>query len=68
MNEDDTFNALKRPPTEDEIEFGRGKWIYCAQHMRHHMTGWCTVSNRDKTALDANNEEEAYKARRQRNL
>lgn len=59
MNEDDTFDALRRPLTQDEIEFGRGKWIYCGQHLRYHMTGWCTVSNQDKIALKATCVEEA---------
>lgn len=57
--EEDTFDALKYPPTEDEIYFGRKKWIYCSQHRRPHLTGWCTVNNRDKTSLDAITESEA---------
>ena len=60
MTEDDTFEALRRPPTEDEIAFGRNTWIYCSQHMRPHMTGWCTVANQDKVKLDATGEEEAH--------
>lgn len=57
--EDDTFDALRKPPTEDEITFGRKKWIYCDQHLAYHLTGWCTVSNRCKTALEANDADEA---------
>lgn len=57
--EDDTFEALVRPPTEDEITFGRKKWIYCSQHMAYHLTGWCTVSNFNKVALDATTVEDA---------
>jgi len=53
MTEDDTFDALKNPPTEDEIEFGRNVFVYCNQHMGVHKTGWCTVSNRNKVKLDA---------------
>jgi hypothetical protein len=59
MNEDDTFDVLKNPPTEDEIEFGRKVWIYCGQHMAPHMTGWCTVSNRNKILLNAKTLDEA---------
>lgn len=60
MSEDDTFEALRRPMTKDEVAFGRKTWIYCNQHMAYHLTGWCTVSNRDKVKLDATNEAEAY--------
>lgn len=66
--EDDTFKALSRPPTEDEIEFGRGRWIYCDQHMAAHMTGWCTVSNRNKTQLNATDIEDAFRECRARGL
>jgi hypothetical protein len=58
--EDDTFDALRNPPTEDEIAFGRKVWVYCDQHMRPHMTGWCTVGNRNKFKLNATTQEEAY--------
>jgi len=58
--EDDTFYALKKPPTEDEIAFGRNKWIYCSEHMGPHITGWCTVSARSKRPLEAQNGESAY--------
>ena len=60
MNEDDTFEALRKPPTEDEIAFGRNAWLYCGQHLRPHMTGWCTVSTRNKIKLEAKTLEEAY--------
>ena len=39
-------------PKEDAREFGEGVWIYCNQHLRPHQTGWCTVSNRNKTKLE----------------
>lgn len=55
LSEDDTFEALRKPLTEDEKEFGRKKWIYCDQHLRPHTTGWCTVPNRNKIKLDADN-------------
>lgn len=57
--EDDTFDALRKPSTEDELAFGRKVWVYCNQHMNPHMTGWCTVSKRNKTKLEATNEEDA---------
>jgi len=53
MTEDDTFEALRRPLTEDEIAFGRNRFVYCKQHLRPHLTGWCTVNNNEKVLLDA---------------
>ena len=35
-------------------------WVYCSQHRRVHPTGWCTVPNRDKTALSGKSYEEAH--------
>lgn len=61
MNEDDTFEALRKPLTPDETVFGRKRWVYCSQHMRPHTTGWCSVSPRLKIALEAMSGEEAYK-------
>lgn len=58
--EDDTIDALRNPPTEDEIAFGRNAWIYCDQHMRPHMTGWCSVSSHHKKPLENKTEIEAY--------
>ncbi len=68
MNEDDTFEALKRQPTEDEIKFGRNAWIYCAMHMRPHKTGWCTVNSLHKQALKALTDIEAHHECRKANL
>ena len=47
--------------TEDEKAFGPEAYVYCSQHMRPHTTGWCTVSNRNKTKLAARNFEDALK-------
>lgn len=41
----------EKRPTEDEIVFGVGAWVYCSQHCKPHQTGWCSVSNRDKLGL-----------------
>lgn len=60
MTEDDTFDALRKPPTEDELAFGRKVWIYCDQHMNPHMTGWCSVGIGHKTKLEATTQDEAY--------
>ena len=60
MTEDDIVDALRRAPTEDELEFGRRRWIYCNQHGRPHMTGWCTVGNRDKILLEALTQDSVY--------
>lgn len=59
MTEDDTFEALRRPMSEDEQAFGRNTWVYCNQHLRAHKTGWCTVGNRNKIKLDAKDGHEA---------
>lgn len=48
-----------KEPTEDEIAFGKGAWVYCNQHMRAHQTGWCTVANRDKVGLGVSTVQEA---------
>jgi hypothetical protein len=47
-------------PDEDTKAFGEGRWVYCSSHMAPHTTGWCTVSPRDKTLLDARDREAAY--------
>lgn len=39
---------MKTPNAEDEL---LGPWVYCAQHLRPHESGWCTVSLRDKVGL-----------------
>ncbi len=46
--------------TEDSVKFGDDAWVYCDQHLRPHMTGWCTVSVRNKVLLRAKSAEEAY--------
>lgn len=46
---------------EDERVFGKKAWVYCRQHLRPHLTGWCTVSCINKIGLGVKNEEEAYK-------
>lgn len=40
-----------KQPTEDEQAFGINHWVYCSQHMKPHLTGWCSVSPRDKVGL-----------------
>ncbi len=52
--------------SEDERTFGVDAWVYCAQHLRAHKTGWCTVSNRDKTKLEATTEKDAAEECRRR--
>lgn len=46
---------------EDEIEFGKDRWVYCASHVNPHMTGWCSVSVKNKTLLNAMNREDAIR-------
>jgi hypothetical protein len=35
---------------EDKI-FGEDQWVYCKQHLRPHLTGWCSVGVNDKIGL-----------------
>lgn len=37
--------------TDDEKAFGVDAWVYCSQHRNAHLTGWCTVSVRDKLGI-----------------
>lgn len=53
------IEGLRKPPTEDELAFGKDAWIYCNQHCRPHQTGWCTVAPRDKVGLGVSTGEEA---------
>lgn len=46
--------------TEDAIVFGENVWVYCNQHLRPHLTGWCTVPARNKVKLDATTEDAAH--------
>ena len=46
--------------TEDEKIFGKGKWVYCRQHLQPHLTGWCGVSPREKVGLGVSTKEKAY--------
>lgn len=50
---------MSEKPTED-LSFGKEAWVYCDQHLRPHVTGWCTVSNRHKTPLKATTRDAAY--------
>lgn len=45
--------------TDDAKYFGEKVWVYCNQHLRPHLTGWCLVEVKDKTRLDATNGEDA---------
>lgn len=52
-------------PKEDERVFGKDHWVYCNQHLRPHVTGWCTVDVRNKVGLgiygnDNENMKKAY--------
>jgi len=53
---------------KEDIQFGKDAWVYCNQHMRPHSTGWCTVSVRDKTLLDAASYESAVEECKARGL
>lgn len=54
---------LNTPFSDEEADiaaFGRGVWIYCSQHMRPHLTGWCSVGVYDKIGLGVQTSEDAY--------
>lgn len=36
--------AQLKPPTEDELAFGKDAWVYCNQHLRAHETGWSSTT------------------------
>lgn len=59
-NLDTLLNTPLKDEAEDVAAFGRGAWVYCNQHMRPHLTGWCSVSPRDKVGLGVKTAEEAY--------
>ena len=48
--------------TEDLI-FGKDAWIYCRQHVKPHLTGWCGVGNQDKIGLGLFGQENAKLAK-----
>ena len=52
--------AEKNDVTDDVLVFGEKQWVYCNQHLRPHLTGWCTVSTRNKIGLGVESKEEAY--------
>ncbi|TXH11812.1 MAG: hypothetical protein E6R04_00950 [Spirochaetes bacterium] len=43
----------------DDVKWGV-KYCYCAQHLRVHSTGWCSVSWTEKLPLFAGTLEEAF--------
>ena len=45
--------------TEDSAYFGENVMIYCGQHLRPHLTGWCTVGLEWKVRLSTNEDEAA---------
>jgi hypothetical protein len=45
-----------------------GKFVYCAQHMAPHSTGWCTVSVEQKVSLTATDLDTAQIECRAKNL
>ena len=48
------------PQVTDYAIFGADQWVYCSQHLRPHLTGWCSVWHRDKIGLCVSGEDEAY--------
>lgn len=46
---------------EDVEVFGEDQWVYCDQHMRPHLTGWCTVHVDNKVGLGLDKTVESQK-------
>jgi hypothetical protein len=38
-------------PTDDELVFGKDAWVYCYDHCKPHMTGWCGIGVSHKLGL-----------------
>lgn len=53
MNEEDL---------EDYKIFGEKQWVYCSQHLRPHLTGWCSVHVSNKLGLGIFGEENSAEA------
>lgn len=54
----DTTHVVKGV-TEDVTYFGANVMIYCGQHLRPHLTGWCTVGIEWKVRLSSDDPKEA---------
>lgn len=52
--------------TDDEKHFGKDCWVYCGSHLAPHTTGWCTVSVKDKVALQSDNRKDAVEECKQK--
>ena len=56
------MTAYGKMQTEDESAFGKNAWVYCKQHAKPHLTGWCSVGNQDKIGLGLLGQEKAKEA------
>lgn len=45
------MNDEEKQPTEDEKVFGKDTWVYCMDHVKPHLTGWCGVGVNRKLGL-----------------
>jgi len=52
------------PKSDDDKVFGT-EFVYCASHMRAHITGWCLVRNINKAPLSSTDAIEAANEARQ---
>jgi hypothetical protein len=55
------------PYAADDSVFGV-PFLYCHGHLRAHSSGWCTVSNYEKTPLEATDERAATDEARSKGL
>ncbi len=47
----DPRKGLTMPELVNHDDHVFGTWVYCAQHLRAHQTGWCGVDSQDKVGL-----------------
>lgn len=47
---------------EDEAVFGKDAWVYCRDHAKPHLTGWCSVPASFKLGLGITGHDKAKEA------
>lgn len=63
IEEDKKDKNVSPDALEDVKAFGRDEWVYCYEHLRPHLTGWCTVACSRKVGLGVHGRtQEAEKA------
>jgi hypothetical protein len=63
-----TVGAALAAASGEASDTALSSWVYCAQHLTPHASGWCTVSNQQKLRLNAITRDEAYTEAKQLGL